>query len=188
MLEDIYLEYMVKKKKSGGQKTLIIGLAALGVVLTIGLFAATYVLMILLMNSQYRQIVMTVGLLLIALMWYGYYLIFSMQNIEYEYILTNSEMDIDKVMSKKGRKHLVSLDFKEISVCANVEDAGHNSEYKNVKPDKVIDASGNKEHGNIYFVDFAKEGVRTRVIFQPTMKMISAAKKFNPRNIYIMEE
>lgn len=80
--------------------------------------------------------------MLIAFAWYGAYLLMSMQNIEYEYILTNSEIDIDKIMSKKARKRIASFDFKEINICANINDNEHNHDYKNVTVSKTFDVTG----------------------------------------------
>lgn len=188
MMEDIYLEYLVKRKKTGIQKAIIAAVIAGGVVVSLAMFAVIYASAFALAGTQLGSFAFSIGLVLMALLWYGVYLLISMQNVEYEYILTNSEMDMDKVMSKKGRKHLVSFDFKEISVCANIKDSGHNHDYKNVPADKTYDIVGDKNGGNIYFVDFSQDGQRIRVLFQPTYKMISSAKRFNPRNIHILED
>lgn len=188
MMEDIYLEYMIKKKKTGGQKAIIAAVIAVGIVLSCAMLLAIYAVAFALAGTQYGSFSFSIGLVLIALLWYGAYLIISMQNVEYEYILTNSEMDMDKIMSKKGRKHLVSFDFKEISVCANIQDNEHNHDYKNVTVDKTYDIVGDKNGGNIYFADFTQDNQRVRVLFQPTYKMINSAKRFNPRNIFILED
>ncbi|MCC8160394.1 MAG: DUF6106 family protein [Oscillospiraceae bacterium] len=188
MMEDIYLEYLVKKKKSGSQIAIVALIIAAGVILSVALFLVTYAAALYLSGTEIGSFAFSIGLVLIALLWYGAYLLISMQNIEYEYILTNSEFDIDKVMSKKGRKHLVSFDFKDISVCANIKDNEHNRDYTAVQVKKTYDVTGDKLGGNIYFADFSEKGERIRVLFQPTYKMISSAKKFNPRNIFVMEE
>ena len=188
MMEDIYLEYMIKKKKTGGQKAIIAAIIAAGAALSFAMLVLIYAAAFALAGTQLGSFAFSIGLVLIAFMWYGAYLLISMQNIEYEYILTNSEMDMDKIMSKKGRKHIVSFDFKEVTVCACVEDNENNHDYKNVTVDKTYDVVGDKNGGNIYFADFSQEGQRVRVLFQPTYKMISSAKKFNPRNIFILED
>lgn len=190
MMDDIYLEYMLKKKKTTTQKVLSALLLVVAGVLSLALLMLLYLVCVVLQQAMtgLGEIVITVGLLLIAGMWYGIYLIVGMQNVEYEYILTNSEMDIDKIMSKRGRKSVASFDFKEVIVCANVNDNDHNHDYKNVTPEKVFDAVGDKDSDNIYFVDFNGENGRIRVLFQPTSKLINSAKRFNPRNIFVMED
>ncbi len=191
MMEDIYLEYMVRKKKSGKQFALLAAVIVLAVILSCVFFVLMFAIGVTMQKAGtgLGQMVSFLGLMLVAAVWYGVYIFVGMQNVEYEYILTNSEMDIDKIMSKKGRKHIVSFDFKEILICANVDDNDHNHDYKNIKPAKIIDVTGDKERGNIYFADLLKDGgEKVRVLFQPTSKMISSAKKFNPRNVFIVED
>lgn len=188
MMNDVYLEYMIKKKKSGTQKAIVALIIVLAVVLSCALLVLTFTAAGVLANTQLGSFSFSIGLVFIAFMWYGAYLLINMQNLEFEYILTNSEIDIDKIMSKKGRKRIISFDFKEINICANVNDNEHNHDYKNVTPAKTYDLTGDKSRGNVYFVDFSNDSVKTRVLFQPTSKMINELKKFNPRNIFVMEE
>ena len=191
IMEDIYLEYMVKRKKTGKQLALLAVIIMLGVVLSCLFFVIMFAVGVTMQKAGtgLGQMTSFIGLMLIAALWYGVYLLAGMQNIEYEYILTNSEMDMDKIMSKKGRKHMITFDFKEISICANINDSEHNHDYKNLRADKTIDVIGDRKGENIYFADFSGDsGERVRVLFQPTSKMINSAKKFNPRNIFVMDE
>ncbi len=188
MLEDIYLEYMIKKKRSGKQNAIVASVIAAGIILTAAMLTLIFYVAMMLMGTKFGQFAFSIGFVLIALMWYGAYLLISMQNIEYEYILTNSEVDMDKIMSKKGRKHIVGFDFKDVTVCANIEDDEHNYNYKNVTVEKTYDLIGDKARGDIYFADFIDNGVKTRVLFQPTMKMITSAKRFNSKNIFVKED
>lgn len=186
MMDDVYLEYLIKRKPTGKQIAAKVALVAGASVLTLVLL---YLMLVfgMLVSPAMRQMVFTFGPLLILGAWYGAYLVNNMLNIEYEYILTNSSLDIDKVLAKKGRKPFVSFDFKDITICAPVDDNMHNSDYKNVKPEKVYDAIGNPAMGNVYFVDYTENNSRVRVLFQPTGKMIEMAKRYNPRNIFAAE-
>ena len=188
MMEDIYLEYIIKKRNTGVQQALIALVVAGGIAVSLALLAVIYGFALYLSGTPYGSFTFSIGLVIIALLWYGVYLIIGMQNIEYEYILTNSEMDIDKIMSKKGRKHIVSFDFKEVTICASVTDKFHNQDYKNVTPEKVYDLVGDRSMGNVYYVDFSEENTTVRVLFQPTHKMISSARRYNPRNIFVEGE
>ena len=186
MYNDTFIEYLIKKKKDGKDYAIIVLLALAAVVLSLGILALTFMLMF---TGNDRGLGSSIGLVLIALVWYAWYLLKSTRNVEYEYILTNSAMDIDKVMSKKGRKHLVEWDFKEIEICAGIDDANHKYEYENAASrDKIYDLTGDKSRGHVYFVDYTSEGgVKTRVLFQPTSKMIETAAKYNRRNVFIAE-
>lgn len=186
MMDDIYMEYLIKRKPSGKQMAAKIALIVGGVLVSLILIYLT-MFFGMVVNAAMRQMVFTFGPLLILGAWYGVYLVMNMINIEFEYILTNSSLDIDKVLAKKGRKPFVSFDFKNITICARVDDNMHNSDYKKVTPDKVYDAIGNPDMGNVYFVDYTEEGSRVRVLFQPTGKMIDMARRYNPRNIFTAE-
>ena len=186
MMDDVYMEYLIKRKPSGKQTAAKVALITGGVLVSLILLFLTMAFGAV-VGSAMRSMVFTFGPLLIAGAWYGVYLVMNMINIEFEYILTNSSLDIDKVLAKKGRKPFVSFDFKNITICARVDDNMHNADYKNITPDKVYDAIGNSAMGNVYFVDYTEDGSRVRVLFQPTAKMIDMARRYNPRNIFTAE-
>ncbi len=183
---DTFIEYLITKRKDGRDYAVIILLTLAAAALSAGILTLTFVMMF---SGNDRGLGSSVGFVLIALVWYAWYLLKSMRNVEYEYILTNSAMDIDKVMSKKGRKHLVEWDFKNIDICARIDDPNHRSEYENSSSrDKIYDLTGDRSRGYVYFVDYTDENnVKTRVLFQPTSKIIETAGKYNRRRVFVME-
>lgn len=188
---DFYMEYMLKKKKDGKDIAIIASVITLGVLLTAAMLIVIFASALALMGSRISSFAFSVGFVLIALIWYGAYLIISSRNIEYEYILTNSEVDMDRIMSRKGRKRVASFDFAEAEIVANIEDDAHNHRYKNPEQGmKVTDITGDKSRGGVYFVDYFdhEKNEKRRVLFQPTAKMIEAIRKCNPRNVFIYEE
>ena len=80
------------------------------------------------------------------------------------------------------------VDFQEINISANINDNEHNHDYKNVTVSKTFDVTGDKSRGNVYFVDYSQDSENYRVLFQPTSKMIESIKRFNPRNVFVMED
>lgn len=184
------MEHMLKKKKDAKDIAVIAAVIALGVVLTGAMFLAILAAAYTISGGQMAQFSFSIGLVLIAFIWYGAYLLISTRSIEYEYILTNSEIDIDRIMSRKGRKRIASFDFAAAEICACIEDGEHNYKYKNPEPGlKVIDVSGDKARGGVYFADYfdSEKNEKRRVLFQPTLKMLEAIKKCNPRNVFIYE-
>lgn len=168
---DLFCEYIVKHKKTPIDYLITVAL----------LFAALILTFILFIFNRY---LFGFGLLLIFGVWYGAYILIKNRYVEYEYILTNSEMDIDKIYAKRRRKRVISVDFRHIDICAKTDDPIYSAEYKNTTPSKIIDASGESEN-DVYFVDFPGEGGKVRVIFQPTDKMKDGLKLVNPRAIHI---
>lgn len=183
-MEDVYLEYLIKKKKDAKQKAAVAAIICGAAVVSAALFFVMIACAFAAAGTSFGSFIFSIGLVLIAMACYGAYLLVNMFNIEFEYILTNSNLDIDKVLSKKGRKSFVSLDFANIIICARTDDDEHNGDLKRVTPNKVYDAVGDKTRGGIYFVDFNNDLGRCRLLFQPTSRMIEAAWHFNPRNIF----
>ena len=174
---DVFLEHLVKHKKTTKDKVIIGLIIFAGIILTF---------VILLLSVMFGQIGFTFGLLIIAAIWYGAYLLIQMRNIEYEYILTNYELDIDKIINKNGRKRVITINFKEIDICANKNDSLYQNNLKNTQAiEQTMDLSGDIDDDNVYFVDFHFDSKRTRVFFQPTQKIIDAIHKLNPRNVHI---
>ena len=180
MLNDVFMEYIVKKKKDQKDILIISALTLAALVLSIVLF---FLMLIVSGAMQTGQGIFSIGFLLIAGVWYGYYLLVGMRNIEFEYILTNSEIDIDKIMSKKSRKRIASFDFKSAEIVACIKDNEHNAPYRNNTVTDVIDACGNKELTDVYFADVMIGDKTKRILFQPTSKMVEALWKFNPRAV-----
>lgn len=179
---DVFMEYLVQKKKTTKDKVLIAGLILLAVILTFVLLIAMMALGV--SGNAIGQMSGSLGALLIAGVWYGLYLIKGMMNVEYEYIVTNSELDIDKVMSKRGRKHLVTVDMHDVKTMARVDDDTCNDVYKNPPSNvKVLDYSALNENLDTYFIDCKIDETRTIVVFQPTKKMIESLWKYNPKAI-----
>ena len=179
MFSDVFIEQMVKKDFESKDWIII---AALGVA---AIFLSIFVFILVLGIMPQLS---TIGLLLIAGIWYGYYVLVTRRRIEYEYILTNSEIDIDKIMAKRTRKRVASFDFKEAELVACVKDDLHSHVMKNAGNNvKVLDYSGDSEHYDVYFVDINTDGERKIILFRPTSKMLEGIKRFNPRNVHIME-
>ena len=186
-MEDIFLEHLVQKKKTVVDNIRTVCIITGGVILTLGLLALMLMLAVSFGTPEgggARQIVFTIGLLLIAAVWYLIIFLLNSFKIEYEYIVTNNEIDIDKVLAKKGRKHLITIDIHNATIMARTDDAENNQAYKNPPEGvKVLNYSAMSDTGFTYFIDCNVEDKRTIVLFQPTQKMVEALWKYNPRAV-----
>lgn len=186
---DVYMEYIVKHEKGTREKLYTAGIFVLAALLTVVLFILMFAVALALVQSGIAQFAFSIGLVFVLFLWYFAVFFAKKFSIEYEYILTNSEIDIDKIMSKSQRKRIISFDFAEVEIVANINDNEHNMAYNNPNRQvKLYDLTGSKSSGGVYFVDFSNNGEPSRVLFQPTSKMIEAIKKFNPRNVFIYED
>lgn len=188
MMNDIFLELLVPRKKDAKDK-IIIGLIILAaVIVTLLLFAVMLGISLAAAAEESAQgfssMTFSIGLLLVALAWYGAYLLITTRNIEYEYIVTNNELDIDKVMSKKGRKHLVTVDMSNVKCMGRVDDDSCNDIYKNPPEGvKVLNYQAVSKTSFTYFIDCTIEEQRTIVVCQLTGKMADGLWRYNPKNI-----
>ena len=184
---DIFMEYLVAKKKDTKDKLIIAGIIAAGVVISLAMFALMLILALAMAQSEnpIGTFTFSIGFVLVLFLWYGAVLLINMRSIEYEYIVTNNELDIDKVMSKKGRKHLVTIDVREAACMAGIDDDMHNEVYRNPPHGvRVLDYSAHSANGYTYFIDAPIDGERTIVLLELTGRMVDALWKVNPRNVH----
>ena len=79
-----------------------------------GIIIAIPVVYILIMNIPViSQFLSGLWLFLIAALIYGGYHLIRSRNIEYEYIVTNGDLDIDKIIARRKRKRIFSANCKD---------------------------------------------------------------------------
>ncbi len=168
---DTFIEYIVKKKKTAKDY-----LITAGIVLALLVFAA----LCLLLNRMFFGI----PFILLVFAGWGAYTLITASNVEFEYILTNTELDIDKIIARRARKRAVTVNFKEIEVCAGTDNPNfrHILERNVSRTEKLY---GDINSGNVYFVDFSRDGEKIRVLFEPNEKILNEIKKINPRCVNI---
>lgn len=110
---------------------------------------------------------------------YGAVKLSLLQNIEYEYILTNGELDIDKITAKNSRKRMITFDFKDI---LRIEK--YNPSAPPVINDAKTEVYCNLDDENACFVlvNHSKKG-KVIVIFAPDARMKQGMSTCVPRII-----
>lgn len=170
---DVFIEYLVKKKNTTKTYLLYIGIILATIVLS-----AILLYLSLLINS-----LSFIFLLLVAGVIYGAWYLIGKLRIEYEYIVTNGEMDVDKIMAQRKRKRLVTVKLKDVEVFAPVH-GDHKHEFEKSVP-LVIDACQDIADKSAYFliINHPKKGM-LKLIFTPNQKVIDSAKMFAPRKVF----
>ncbi|MBE7047804.1 MAG: hypothetical protein E7393_00315 [Ruminococcaceae bacterium] len=176
---DIFLEYLMRKKPSGTDVMIKFGLVLAAVVLCVimlglpvvfGAFISTYV-----------------PLVIVAII-YGLMVLLRNFNLEYEYIFTNGDLDIDIIKGRKTRKRLVSFQCKDIEIMASAETGVYANEFNREGIASVYDAVYDTARGGVYCVLFAKDGKKHTLSFQPPVKLLEAMQKMNPRCVHLTPE
>ena len=163
MNNDFYSEQLVAKKSGGSEtaKKILIG------VLT-ALVAAFLFLII----------IFPLSLLLVGLVFYGGYYLMTGIDTEYEYILTNGDLDIDKITGKRKRKRLLSTKIGDFTAFGKLEEAPEAAD----KVTTVLVTDGTNE--GAYYADFRHQSAgNVRLIFTPNEKTMEGVKMFLPRQL-----
>lgn len=100
--------------------------------------------------------------------------LFQGMNLEFEYILTNHELDIDKVISKSRRKHMHTLNVKSIVAMAKYEEMDKSTEFRTF--DKKVNVSSGVLKENTYAFIIMEDRKRLLVIFEPNEKILKSMK------------
>ena len=181
----IFIEELLSKKKSAMDYVLIVVYIMLGLSVT---FMLGFLLIVMMFSPKNTLIETVISLIPLAifLAWFGIYKLIGLRSVEYEYTVINNNLDIDKIVSKKSRKRVVSVDIKSIEIMACTDDEENNDIYLNPPEEtKIINCSALNKNMNTYFISTAFDGGRKMVIFQPTTKITEALAKFNPRLVKI---
>lgn len=168
---DIFIEQIVKKEKSMADRLL-----KLGIILACVIIASFLYVFVMVPLLQFSPIIF---LGIAAVVYFACILIGNL-NLEYEYSLVNSELDIDKIASKKRRKKLTSVNLRGLDAYG----VKNSSEYEKYLKDggvKKIFACRNKKDEDIYFLVYNEATIKKMLIFSPNEKIVAAIEKLNAR-------
>ena len=101
----------------------------------------------------------------------GIYLM-SFLNVEFEYVYTNGELDIDVIYNRARRKRLFSTVVKDFEIMAHVEDKQHMGAFSGAQD--TINCHSGEIGPNTYAFLATIKGKKSKVIFEPNDKMLKA--------------
>lgn len=162
---DTFVEQIIKKKKTPTDILIMVATALAALLVSAAII-------------KYVSILLPMTVLII---WGAYWLITS-RNREFEYSITNGEMDIDCIIAKRRRKRVCSVS------CGKVEAYGRYVPAKFVGrrfDATIMAASAPNEQGNYYFTYRSKTHGNTLVIFQPDERVREAFFTALPRLMQI---
>lgn len=171
---DIFVEQLVKKNASGKDWAvrILIGIA-MGVLSAALLFIFLFILPI-----------PALGLLLVAGIFWGGYRLITNSDCEYEYIVTNGEIDIDKIIAKRKRVRLITAKASTFEAFGEYDKAPEAEDGVT-----VVSAAGVNESEadtKLYYADFKHPSAgNVRLIFAPEERVIDAIYPFLPRQIKV---
>lgn len=171
MLNDVFIEKLVKKKRTGQDLALI-------VLISFGALIAALLAFVFLAGR-----LGAFGVLIIFGVFYGGWYLITNLNIEYEYSLTNGELDVDMIIAERRRKRLLTVHCKEFEILAPVND-NHKKEMEDTGINYKVYACSSMEANRLYFCIFNLSGKgKTLLIFEPDNRMLDSFKTIIPRKV-----
>ena len=157
---DTFFEQIVKKKKTLAEWGIMLGTVFVAAALVFGILQVKPLMMIPILPT----------LLMVGIGYGGWWLI-TAQNVEFEYCVTNGDIDIDVIIAKRKRKRIVSVGGRKIKSLTPYDAAAVNEKaFKRV----VVAAESKKEDGLWCFTDHSKKNGDTLVIFHPEQRVLRA--------------
>jgi len=167
-MSDTFIEKIVQRRKTGQDYLKIVGL----------LVASFVLLTVLMLFGGYISFL--VPILLVGI-FYGLWYLLTGMNREYEYIVTNGDLDIDVIIARRRRKRVFTGKAKDFEIMAKV----NSDDYRDAQRVKhvVLDCSASLQAPDNWFFISEFKGQRTLVIFAPDERMLKSMKRFNPSRI-----
>lgn len=98
-------------------------------------------------------------------------------NVEYEYTVTNNEMDIDKIIGRRTRKHMITVDL------SGAEDFGGYPPESEVDAETTVEATSGLERDAHYLIVKHRDYGKVKIIFNPNEKLREAIAREFPRTL-----
>ena len=167
-MNDTFLEKIVTRRKTGQDYLKIFG----------ALVAATFILFAIILFGGYISFL--VPLLLVGL-GYGLWYLVSSMNREFEYIVTNGEIDIDMIIAKRKRKRVFNGKARDFEIMDKVG----SDEFRQAQKGKIVlkDYSSHIDSPDNWFFVTDYKSERVLVVFAPDERMLKNLKRFNPSKI-----
>lgn len=162
-MNEAYVEWMVKRKTPGYAilvRAAVIFLILIGVILSAAL------------PFGFIFLFLAVGVA---------YVVFPMLKVEYEYLVVNEQLSIDKIMGQTRRKKQWEGTLDEIEIIAPVGSTKlKDAERQN---QKVLDYSSHMPNAKVYGMIHSKDGENVKVLFEPNEKIIKHLWLRAPRKV-----
>jgi len=112
------------------------------------------------------------GVLVWFALGFGARFLMSYLNVEYEYVFTNGELDIDIIYDKSRRKRVFSANVKQFEIMAHIENKEHEHTFSSAH--EVRDYSSGVNGPDTYMFFTVYQGKKVKVIIDPNEKMLKA--------------
>lgn len=168
-MAEVFKEYLIKQKKSPKDMMMQVGLVVGAIVLSVIAF---------IVGGDFIGPLVIVGIV------FGTGFLFNKFSREYEYILTNNELDIDVIFNRSSRKRIMTINMKKIDLMASIKDDRYTAEL-NKAGLKVINASENTNDADTYAIITQSEKYGTcKILITPNNVILDHLYKQAPNKVF----
>lgn len=121
------------------------------------------------------------GILILTVIGAATYFLFQSVNLEFEYLVVNDQLTIDKIMGRSRRKKAWEGTMEEIQIVAP-SDSYVLKDYERSGM-KTLDFSSHETGAKTYSLIQQNGANTTRVIFEPNDKVLHCLRMRNPRKV-----
>lgn len=164
-MNDSYAEWLVKRKAPAYTifiKAVLIFLCVIGLLLAL---------------------VLPFGIIILTIFGAITYFAFQNMNVEYEYLVVNDQINIDKVMGQARRKKAWEGTMGEIQIVAPI-DSYMVKDYEK-QGMKVLDFTSHQPNKKIYAIIHQKGSETVKVLFEPNERILSVMRQKGPRKVVL---
>ncbi len=172
---EIFIEEMVKRKKTTNDYLLTAGIVALAAIIVFIIIGV-----VMPMFAAFGSLIF----LLAAGVVYGAYHLIVARNVEFEYSLVNTEIDIDKITNKTRRKRLTTASIRGVEAFGTRKNPEFEAYINNPVVNKIY-ACREKTADDIFFVVYNQGDKKMMLIFNPGERIIEQIVKRNPQKQFI---
>jgi len=155
---DIFKEQIVKRKQTGMDSLKRVGLVIAVIII---FFVA-------------MMLVPQIAPILTLIAGFGAFFLNGFLKVEYEYIFTNGELDIDAIYNRSRRKRVFSSHVNKFDIMAHIEDMTHAGSFHGAQETKNFSSGVISENTYAFLVNYNSK--RIKVIIEPNEKMMDAIK------------
>ena len=157
MNNDIYAEWLVKRKKSPLTVPFYIGIVLLFLI------------------GFYVSVISPFGFVALLAAAAAAYFGSARLHVEYEYVFVTNELAIDRILSQRTRRRMKKLAMKS-----------HEFDYiKGNNQVKVVDFSSGKADANTYGIAYSDENGKFVYVIEPNDNLLKCMKSAAPRKVMI---
>lgn len=167
---DIFVEQIVPIKNNAKKVTIKMALWTVASLLSVGLIVL----------AIFKTVLAFVFLLLAAAILFGAHYLCGQLNVEYEYIITNGEIDIDRIVNKSKRHRMATFNCASVEKIEKFDSIKHKA--NNDKDKRIYHACTPTSDAYSITVRHPKGGVYTVVII-PDERFKEAMKKYLSYNL-----